>query len=60
MLVFQYLEADSTLAPTFDEAYLDAQAAALGSDVMELWESIKEAAHQEASREEAPDGPATP
>jgi hypothetical protein len=55
MLVFQYLEADPSLAETFDVAYLDAQAAALGPDVMELWESIKEAARQEASRDEAPD-----
>ncbi len=36
MLVFRYLEADPTLADTFDEAYLDAQARALGPDVAEL------------------------
>jgi hypothetical protein len=58
MLVFQYLEADPTLAKTLDVAYLDARARALGSDVMELWESIKDAAHQEASRDEAPGLPA--
>ena len=60
MLVFQYLEADPTLAPTFDVAYLDAQAAALGPDVIALWRSIKEAARQEADREETSDGPAAP
>lgn len=54
MLVFQYLEADPTLASSFDEAYLDAQAAALGPEVVEIWESIRQAARQEASREEAP------
>jgi hypothetical protein len=60
MLVFQYLEADPSLAETFDVAYLDAQAAALGPDVMELWESIKEAALQEASRDETTGWSATP
>jgi hypothetical protein len=52
MLVFRYLKADPTLAVTFDEAYLDAQARALGPDVVELWESIKLAARTEARREE--------
>ena len=55
LLVFQYLEADPRLAETFDVAYLDARAAALGPDVMELWESIKKAARDEANRDEAPD-----
>ena len=52
MLVFRYLQADPTLAVTFDEAYLDAQARALGPDVVELWESIKLAARAEARRED--------
>jgi len=52
MLVFRYLEADPTLADTFDEAYLDIQARALGPDVEELWQSIKRAAHAEAYRED--------
>lgn len=60
MLVFQYLEADPTLAPTFDTAYLDAQAAVLGPDVIALWRDIKKAARQEADREETSDGPAAP
>ena len=52
MLVFRYLQADPTLAVTFDEAYLDTQAHALGPDVVELWESIKVAAREEARRED--------
>lgn len=51
MLVFQYLQADPALAATFDEAYLDAQAQALGPEVAELWMSIKLAARAEAQRE---------
>ena len=35
MLVFHYLAADPTLIPTFDEAYLDGQASALGPEVVE-------------------------
>ena len=52
MLVFRYLQADPTLAATFDETTLDAQAQALGPDVVELWESIKLAAQAEARRED--------
>ncbi len=52
MLVFQYLEADPMLADTFDEAYLDAQAQSLGPDVEDLWQSIKQAAQDEARRED--------
>ena len=51
MLLFRYLQADPALAATFDEAYLDAQAEALGPDVVELWESIKAATRAEAQRE---------
>jgi hypothetical protein len=56
MLVFQYLEADPMLADTFDEAYLDVQAQALGPDVAELWQSIKHAAQDEARREDTQNG----
>jgi len=52
MLVFRYLEADPTLVGAFDEAYLDAQAQALGPEVAELWEAVKEAARREADRDE--------
>jgi len=52
MLVFRYLQADPDLAATFDETYLDAQARALGPDLVELWESIKLAALVEARRED--------
>jgi hypothetical protein len=52
MLVFHYLAADPTLVPTFDEAYLDAQAFAMGSEVAEFWQSIKAAAYAEAKRDE--------
>ena len=52
MLVFRYLQADPTLAVMFDEATLDAQARALGPDLVELWESIKLAALVEARRED--------
>jgi len=55
MLVFKYLEADPTLADTFDVAYLDAQARALGPAVEELWHSIKQAAQDEARREDTQD-----
>ena len=54
MLVFRYLEADPSLADTFDEAYLDAQARALGPDVEELWRSIKRAAKDDAKRDDTP------
>jgi len=54
MLVFRYLEADPSLASTFDEAYLDAQAKSLGPDVEELWQSIKRAAQDEVQRSDTP------
>jgi len=56
MLVFQYLEADPTLSATFDEVYLDTQAQVLGPDVEELWQSIKQAAQDEARREDSQNG----
>jgi uncharacterized protein (DUF1330 family) len=52
MLVFRALEADPTLAATFDAAYLDAQAQALGPDVVEFWESVKAAARREVGHDE--------
>lgn len=54
MLVFRYLEADPSLASTFDEAYLDTQAKALGPDVEDLWQSIRRAAQDEAQRGDTP------
>jgi uncharacterized protein (DUF1330 family) len=57
MLVFRYLEADPALAATFDEAHLDAQAQALGPEVVEFWESVKEAARREVGRDEPPAAP---
>lgn len=59
MLVFKYLEADPVLANTFDETYLDAQAKALGPDVEELWQTIKQAAKDEVRREGAQDSMAS-
>jgi hypothetical protein len=48
MLVFYYLDLDSTLMADFDEAYITIQAGSLGDDVVELWEAIRQAARQEA------------
>ena len=50
MMVFHYLGADPALSAAFDESYVDAQAQALGQDVVNLWETIKEAARREANR----------
>jgi hypothetical protein len=50
MLVFHYLAADPALASSFDEAYLDVQALALGPEMAEFWQSIKAAARAEAAR----------
>lgn len=50
MMVFHYLGADPTLSAAFDESYVDTQAQALGQDVVELWETVKEAARREANR----------
>jgi hypothetical protein len=51
MLVFRYLQADPSLADVLDESYLDDQAASLGPEVFELWDSIRRAAQAEARRE---------
>ena len=59
MLVFQYLDADPTLADTFDEAYLDAQAQALGPDVAELWQAINRRRRMKRSRISDPRGVST-
>ncbi len=50
MLVFKYLSGDPEQEAGLDEEYLDAQASALGPDVSELWEAIKQAARAEAGR----------
>ena len=50
MMVFSYAAADPALSATFDEAYVDAQARALGEAVAELWQMVKAAARREADR----------
>lgn len=50
MMVFQYLAVDSEQGTALDEAFLDEQAGALGTDVASLWEAIKDAARREAIR----------
>jgi hypothetical protein len=50
MMVFHYLAVDPALSAGFDEAYVTAQARALGEDVVELWETIAEASRREANR----------
>lgn len=50
MLVFHYLGFDPTLSADFDEAYIDVQIHSLGPDVVELWQTTREAARQEANR----------
>jgi len=52
MMVFHYLGVDPALSTGFDEAYINAQARALGEDVVELWETVTEAARREANRGE--------
>ena len=50
MMVFHYLGIDPVLSADFDEAYVDAQAQALGAGVAELWEAAKGAALREANQ----------
>jgi hypothetical protein len=57
MLVFHYLTVDGGQSEAFDMAYVDSQARSLGADVTALWDSIKEAALQEAERNEPPSPP---
>jgi len=52
MMVFHYLGTDPAQSATFDEAYVDAQARALGADVAVLWDAIKDADRREAGRQE--------
>jgi hypothetical protein len=50
MMVFHYLGLDPALSAGFNETVVDAQARALGEDVVELWEAAKNAARREAER----------
>ena len=50
MMVFHYLNPEPEGSLPIDEAYVDAQAEALGYDVVQLWEAIKDAALREAGR----------
>ncbi len=50
--MYGYLAADPTLVATFDEAYLDEQAQAIGPKVVEFWQSVKAIARREASQGE--------
>lgn len=52
MLVFLYLQADSTLHPDFDEVHVTTQAIALGPGVAELWQAIRQAARQATDQTE--------
>jgi hypothetical protein len=49
MLVFIYLGEDPSLTFEFDEACVDQQARALGSEVATLWQRLKEATRQQVS-----------
>jgi len=50
MMVFHYLGTHLAVGEPLDEAYVGDQASKLGTEVIELWRSIKDAAHQEADR----------
>jgi hypothetical protein len=50
MMVFHYLGLDPELNAGFDETLVETQARALGAEVLELWQLIKEAARREAQR----------
>jgi hypothetical protein len=50
MMVFHYLGTDPEQSAAFDETYVDVQARTLGTDVVKLWEAVKESARQEADR----------
>jgi len=50
MIFFHYMG----FASSFDERYVDAQASELGPDVLALWRTIKERAHQEADQANGP------
>jgi hypothetical protein len=46
MMVFNYLKIDVAISASFDEAYVNTQAMALGSEAMELWQTIRTVARQ--------------
>ncbi len=50
MLVFSYLHPGAEPGDIVDEAYVEAQAQALGDDVVALWTAIRQAARREAER----------
>ena len=50
MMVFHYLGTDPEQSAAFDETDVDAQARTLGTDVVALWEAVKEAARREANQ----------
>ena len=52
MLVFHYLGLgpEPDLDAAFDEAYVEAEASALGVEVAELWQATREAARREVGR----------
>jgi hypothetical protein len=52
MMVFQYLGTDPEQSAAFDETDVDAQARTLGTDVVALWEAVKEAARREANQQQ--------
>ena len=52
MMVWHYLGVDPEQSASFDEGYVDAEAAGLGTEAVALWEAIKKSARQEASRTE--------
>ena len=50
MLVFHYLDADPALRADFNEAYILAQARALGEETVEFWLALRAAAQAAAKR----------
>ncbi|HBY96583.1 MAG: hypothetical protein M5U01_07980 [Ardenticatenaceae bacterium] len=54
LLISYYLDADALVAATFDWAYTDRRARALGDDVAAFWHHLDQAARQRAAREAAP------
>lgn len=50
MMVFHYLETDPALIAAFAETLIDVEAAKLGQAVLNLWQTIKQQAHNEADQ----------
>jgi hypothetical protein len=50
MMVFHYLGIDPLLSADFDEAFIEAQAQALGEDVVKLWQAARSAARRQADQ----------